>query len=65
MRKLIFVIVKITDITALKRNVIFIIIRGEDDDSKRGLLMVTLSLIFMSGNVITDSKCNFYHNIKI
>ena len=30
--------------------------RGEDDDSKMGLIMVVLSLIFMSGNVLQDSK---------
>ncbi|XP_053375568.1 non-structural maintenance of chromosomes element 3 homolog [Mercenaria mercenaria] len=32
------------------------LIWGEEDDSKRGLLMVVLSLIFMSGNVITDNQ---------
>ena len=26
--------------------------RSEDDDSKMGLIMVVLSLIFMSGNVL-------------
>lgn len=29
---------------------------GEEDDVKRGLLMIVLSLIFMSGNVLTDDK---------
>lgn len=29
---------------------------GEDDDSKRGLLMIVLSLIFMSGNVMNDDQ---------
>ena len=30
--------------------------RSEDDDSKMGLIMVVLSLIFMSGNVLQDSE---------
>ena len=30
--------------------------RTEEEDSKMGLVMVVLSLIFMSGNVMQDSK---------
>ena len=30
--------------------------RTEEEDSKMGLVMVILSLIFMSGNVMQDSK---------
>lgn len=35
---------------------------GEDDDSKMGLIMVVLSLIFMSGNVLQDSQ--LYNSLK-
>ena len=37
--------------------------RPEDDNSKTGLLLVVLSLIFMNGEIMQDSKLRYFNII--